>query len=124
MSIIARMKTPTEYQEMRVLADYLNLRRFNWFHVPNEGKRSEILGRNMRLIGLKAGVPDVHILDQPKVWNGERPKGAVIELKRRVGSYLTREQKAWLIVYERLGWIAFVAKGADAAIEWIEKHYQ
>lgn len=121
------MPTPTEAQEQRTLADWLNVHRLLWLHVPNEGKRSEVTGRRLKQIGLAPGAPDVLVLEPTRVWEDElliTYHGAAIELKRRgreceKDGGVTEEQHAWLDRLRERGWAVCVAYGADHAIRWL-----
>lgn len=65
----------------------------NWFHVPNEGKRTAMYADRMKRCGLKPGVSDVIILKATN-WH----YGAVIELKREDGtpSQISDDQRKFL----------------------------
>ena len=65
-----------------------------WFHVPNEGKRSCVTGRNLKRQGLKKGVPDCVII--------YRGRAYFIELKTAKGR-LQPEQKDFADVLEMCG---------------------
>lgn len=80
------------------------------FHVPNEGKRSVVLGRQMKRMGLKTGVPDV-ILPVPK----GRYHGLAIEMKSLKGKP-TAAQLIWIENLRAVGWRAAICHGwKDAA---------
>ena len=61
------------------------------YHIPNEGKRSQIAGAKLRAEGLKRGVPDICLPVPRGKWHG-----LYIELKRQKGSQPTAEQVEWL----------------------------
>lgn len=67
--------------------------------------------------GMKAGIPDIN-LPVPK----GKYHGLYIELKRKKGGKLSREQKLWLQSLSDYGYFACVCKGRKAAIEVIEKY--
>ena len=87
------------------------------FHIPNGGSRDLREAHNLKLQGVKAGVPDI-CLPVP------RPgfHGLYIELKRREGGRVSYEQKAWIMTLNRFGYRAVVCRGWDEAREEIE-HY-
>ena len=60
--------------------------------------------------GMKRGYPDIFL----PVPRGEY-HGLYIELKKKRGSYPTKEQKAWIQALRDQGYVAEVCKGADAA---------
>lgn len=61
------------------------------FHVPNGGSRNAREAHNLRLQGVKAGVPDI-VLPVPRGKFG----GLYIEMKRRKNGRLSDHQKTWL----------------------------
>jgi|SRR5690606_28191836 len=109
---------PTEEDEQRTLAQWLDLHRITWFHPANGGKRTKVEAAVFRALGVKPGVPDVIILDRPP----RRPEapGVTIELKRRRGGRLSPFQRQWIERMRELGWIAEVCEGADEAIRLLE----
>ena len=111
---------PTEAEEHRILATYLDTLRYVWCHPPNGGRRDARTGRTLKSMGVKAGVPDFLIFSGPH--GAILPcKGIAIELKRRKASPPTPQQKAWIAELSRLGWFACIARGADKAIEQLTK---
>jgi hypothetical protein len=106
---------PTERQEMKVLAMWLDARGLTWCHPFNEARRQPYVGRMLKLLGLKKGVPDVIIFSPPPKKPGL--VGTVIELKRIKGSRLSLDQCRWLAELERLSWYTEPCWGADEAIK-------
>ena len=43
-----------------------------------------------------------------------------IELKRTKGGTISKSQKEWQKILEDNGWAYFVARGSQAAIDWLE----
>ncbi len=115
-------RTPTEYQEMRILAAYLNYRKLKWCHPVNEGKRSPVTGRILKSLGLKAGVPDILIFNKPNRMVMD-PVGMAIELKRQKGSKPTDMQNQWMDDLAGEGWLTRVCYGATEAIRFVEEYY-
>lgn len=110
---------PTEEQEQRTVAQFLDL--FfpgEWFHVPNGGMRNKAEGGKLKAQGVKPGVPDNFIF-RP-VCNAP---GVVIELKRISGGTVSKEQKEWLKMLSKFGWLCYCIKGADAAIKLLQYLY-
>lgn len=114
----------SETQEQITLADRLNLIKYNgrplqWFHCPNEGKRSGKMAAILKRMGLKPGVPDIIILDTPPAFPIQ--KGAVIEMKRREDGKTSPEQEEWLEYFDNNSWVTGVANGIDEALELLKK---
>jgi hypothetical protein len=113
--------SPTEAQEMAVLADYLDACGFLWCHVPNERKCSPRAGARLKRLGVKAGVPDVLIFDLPPHMDRRECAGIAIELKRERGGALSDAQRQWLEELRKRRWIAEVCHGAQEAFELLQK---
>ena len=113
---------PTEYEEQVKLAEYLDMKGYLWCHVPNGGNRDVRTGAKMKRQGVKPGVPDVLIFDDPTSEYTMNFSGIAIELKRSDGnpSDVRDAQKEWLEALEWRNWQTKVAFGADDAIEWLE----
>ena len=113
---------PSETQEQIALFEWADLQCNRYpelrlmFHVPNEGKRSVVLGRQMKRMGLKQGVPDV-ILPVPK----GRYHGLAIEMKSLKGRP-TGLQLNWIENLRAVGWRAEVCHGCMEAIEVIRAY--
>lgn len=114
------LPVPTEEEEQRTLAEWLDLHRLCWLHIPNErGSRSLVNNVILKSLGVKAGAPDVLIFDEPPNFQGRR--GVAIELKRRIGGRLRPEQRDWLDALSHRGWETFVCRGAGEAIGYLER---
>jgi hypothetical protein len=87
------------YPELRLL-----------YHIPNGGSRNAIEAHNLRLQGVKAGVPDICL---------PVPKGGYaalyIELKRKSKGRVSDAQRGWIEALKRAGNCALVCKGFDEA---------
>lgn len=113
----------TEAQEQTALFDWarwasgkhpeLNL----LFHIPNGGSRNEIEAHNLRLQGVRPGVPDI-CLPVPRL----PYHGLFIELKRRQGGRTSEEQRAWIYCLNKNGYRAVVCKGWDETRAEIERY--
>lgn len=118
-----RPSCPTESQEMEMLARYLDAKGYTWCHVPNEGLRNPRTGARLKRQGMKAGVPDVLIFDRMVVRDGEihmdkRPlaySGLAIELKRKIGGFVSLNQARWAVALRFCGWAVYVCGGFDEA---------
>lgn len=76
------------------------------FHCPNGGSRNPREAHNLKLQGVKAGVPDICL---PVARGGYH--GLYIELKRTKGGRLSEEQRAWLACLTRQGYKAVMCHG-------------
>jgi len=121
----AKNKCPTEFQEQKKLAEYLDYNGYCWCHVPNGGNRDAKTGAKMKKQGVKPGVPDVLIFDAPNQdIRNSNLKGIAIELKRKKGGQLQDNQKEWLGKLFKINWLTKVFQGADEAIDWLEKIFE
>lgn len=115
---------PSETQEQIALFEWANLQCTRhpelrlMFHVPNEGKRSVVMGRMMKLMGLKQGVPDV-FLPVPK----GRYHGLAFEMKSLKGRP-TAAQLNWIENLRAVGWRAEICHGCAEAIEVILEYLE
>ena len=112
-----RALIPTEADEQRVLAAYLDHLGLLWQHPPNEAKRTPQAGRRMKALGMKAGCPDVLIFSRPPA--KRECCGLAIELKRTQGGAVSPAQTRWLADLRKEGWMTAVCKGADEAIRLV-----
>ena len=101
------------------LAKWLDARGIVWNHIPNEGRRGKIQGGRLKAKGFKKGFPDNAIYTIPPACPEAR--GVAIELKRRKGSSVPREQRAWLQRLEQQGWLVRLCRGANEAVEWLKE---
>lgn len=86
------------------------------YHIPNEGKRSQRLGAELKSMGLRKGFPDV-CLPVPR-----RESGALyIELKASNGK-VSEDQKLWLQRLNNAGNCSVVCYGWEAAAKVIEDY--
>ena len=84
------------------------------FAVPNGGSRNRIEAHNLKLEGVKAGVPDICLPVPCGAYHG-----LYIELKRTKGGVISDAQKEWIEMLNARGYLAVVAKGATEAIKVI-----
>ena len=110
---------PLEEKEQETIAQYLDIKKFCWIHVPNGGNRDVITGAKLKRQGVKAGFPDIQIFDAP-ISEGKKYRGLIIELKRREGGRLRENQKEWIEELRARNWLCYVAHGAMDGIEFIE----
>ena len=113
---------PHEDFEQSMLAQWLDLKKVVWCHVPNGGARSWRTAKALKSHGVKPGVPDVLIFSPPakRLDSGVKFIGVALELKRQKGGVVSPAQKAWLHTMEQLGWYTQICKGAGAAISYLK----
>lgn len=104
----------TEAQEQAAVIEFCELLHIPAVHIPNEGKRTQRTGRELKRMGLRKGFPDMF---RPAARNGFH--GLFIELKRDEKSRVSAEQRNWLAYLNAQGYRAVVCFGADSAIEEI-----
>ena len=104
----------TETQEQITIIKYCDLKKIPIYAIPNGGYRNVIEARNLKLQGVKSGVPDMCIPLARKGYHG-----LYIELK--VGKNKTSiNQQIWLNLLADNGYKAEVCYGAGQAIDLIE----
>ena len=105
-----------EAQEQRALFDWAAYAQNRWpelgllYHIPNGGSRDPREAHNLRMQGVKPGVPDICL---PVPRNGYA--ALYIEMKRKSGGVLSDNQRVWLKALNRAGNRAVVCKGFDEA---------
>lgn len=111
-----RLPLPTEHQEQSLLmqwaaTQYVAHPGLRWLvAVPNGGWRHQATAGRLRAEGVKPGYPDL-ILDVARgPYHGLR-----IELKRRLGWRVSREQVVWLEHLAAEGYLVAVCAGWEAA---------
>ena len=80
------------------------------YHVPNGGKRGKAEAIRFKAEGVKAGVPDICLPVPRGEWHG-----LYIELKRRKGGRVTKDQTDWLEELMRQGYATAICRGCDEA---------
>lgn len=86
------------------------------FHIPNGGDRHPAVGRKLRRMGVKAGVPDIFV---PVPRGGYH--GLWIEMKGETGR-VKKVQKPWLEFLREQGYRVEVCRGADEAMSAIVEY--
>lgn len=105
-----------EQYECETFADYLRLRNIKFAHIANESGMRLPMGviRKRARMGYGKGIPDYLIVLHDKL--------LFIEMKREKGGSISPEQKEWIeILNKNIGVIAAVCKGANEAIDLVEK---
>ena len=132
MPNLANIDNPTEDQEQEAFVQWLRLKGYLHFRVPNETyTRSWSQKAKNKKLGVSSGVPDLfvavpfpppHLIIAHKDRDDEvRNKTLVaIEMKRKKGGTTSANQKKWIKTLNEAGVQTVVCKGCDAAIEFIE----
>ena len=137
MPNLANIDNPYEDQEQEAFVQWLQLKGYPHFRVPNETytKSHKQRIKNKKL-GVSSGVPDlavvvpntgtrrvyVETLDSDDSADYDQPISRLvfIEMKRRKGGVTSANQKKWIKTLNEAGIQTVVCKGCDAAIEFIE----
>ena len=115
--------SPLEKDEQMLLFDWAEFAMCQYpelelmYHIVNEGKRSVYEGSKLISQGMKRGVPDI-CLPVPRGGYG----ALYIELKRRQGGRVSKDQRDWVDALNRVGNRALVCKGFDEAKKAIEDY--
>lgn len=120
---------PTEYEECKIFVQWLRLNNIPHSHCANEsqsGSRNAMIrGAKLKAIGQSRGVFDYDIYVPIKGITGaiDCYELIKIEMKRRKGGTVSAEQKSWMKIYEKAGIQCKICKGADEAIDFVQKIY-
>lgn len=115
----------SEYQLQCAAAEYLDLKKYLWFHVANERKTTPRAGYRLTLAGVKSGVPDIlifhdwriHVIDD-SLANDTYRHGYGIAIELKIGrNKPTATQRAWLDALEHKGWYTAVCRSLNEVIE-------
>ena len=114
---------PSEAQEQAALFQWIEWNTGNHpelklcMHIPNGGYRNKREAHNLKMQGVKPGVPDIFLPVARKGYHG-----IFIELKRQKGGKLSESQKEWLDALFNQGYLAVRCDGADEAISTLERY--
>ena len=89
------------------------------YHIPNGGLRNKAVAVRLTAEGVRRGVPDMCL----PVARGKY-HGLYVELKRRVGGVVSKEQKQWCGALIKQGYCAVTCYGCEDAIKVIEAYLQ
>lgn len=95
-----------------------------FYHIPNEGKRPEWVGRDLNQMGMQSGMLDLHLDIPHKAANGTFYYGLRIEMKpakKDSPSSVTPEQHRTIGQLNAQGYFACVCYGFDEfkdAVQW------
>ena len=106
----------TETQEQITIIKYCDLKKIPIYAIPNGGYRNVIEARNLKLQGVKSGVPDMCIPLARKGYHG-----LYIELKVGKNKPSTNQLK-WIEILNTNGYKAVVCYGFDETIKTIEDY--
>lgn len=109
---------PLEETEQLTVVGWLEAHRVLYHASPNGGLRHKTVANRMKAMGCKPGFPDIAIFKRPPMFPAN--VGTAIELKRREGGKVSKEQAEWLNSLRGQGWIAEVCCGCDEAIALLE----
>lgn len=135
MPNLANIDNPTEDQEQEVFVQWLRLKGYPHFRVPNETyTRSWSQKAKNKKLGVSSGVPDLAIV-VPSKWHKTademvqfaprhmatfNSRLVFIEMKRKKGGVTSENQKKWIKALNEAGVQTVVCKGCDEAIEFIK----
>lgn len=114
---------PTEAQEQEALFRWAEYQKNVFpelallYHIPNGGSRDVREAHNLRMQGVKSGVPDL-MLPVPR--GGYH--GLFIEMKRLKGGVVSDSQKGWLAALRKQGYRCEVCRGYEAAVTVIRDY--
>ena len=117
------MNIPTEAQEQVTLFQWARIMEKFWpelrllHHIPNGGSRNPIEGRNFKMQGVKAGIPDIFL---PCARHGYH--GLYIEMKRRKGGRVSVDQKRMMMALAAERYKVAVCHGWEEAKEAITEY--
>jgi hypothetical protein len=108
-------RIPTEHEEQREVVKWFRqtYKGVRIFAIPNGGQRSIAAAARLKVEGVSAGVPDLHV----PAWS------LWIEMKRSKGGSVSAEQKDWIAYLEGVKHSCIVGKGADDAKAKITAFY-
>jgi hypothetical protein len=107
----------SEDEFQKKVALYLDFINATYFHTPNGGSRNAIEAAKLKKMGVKAGVPDILILDRHHGF-----AGLAIELKVGTNN-LRATQIDWLERLHKLGWLCWVSWSLDEVLSLIDWYY-
>ena len=121
--------TPKEYDECLAFSEWLKLNKIPHHHIANEsqsGNRNAVIrGAKLKRMGQSRGYWDYDVYIPVKGVIGETDcyELVKIEMKRKKGGAVSKEQKEWQIIYEKAGIQCKICHGADEAIAFIKNLY-
>lgn len=114
-----KASVPTEHVEQVNLVKWFDMQhkalRGRLVAIPNGGDRHPVVAAKLKAEGVRKGYPDLQLLVPRSGYHG-----LLIELKRRKGGKVEKEQAGWLDWLNQQGYMAIVCRGADEAQEAIK----
>ena len=114
----------SEYQEQCLVVEYCELKHIPIYAIPNSNDMSSTnrmlaikIMRKLKRSGLRPGFPDLCI---PVMSNNYG--GMYIELKKAKNGVVTDNQKKWIALLNKRGYLAMVCNGAMEAIKEINNY--
>lgn len=105
---------PTEHQEQKAFFEWWDAWSRNLpylaFAIPNGGARNAVTGAMLKREGVLKGVFDIFI-----GWPRNGKHGILIEMKRRKGGEVTKEQISFKAKMEAAGYECHICKGWEEA---------
>lgn len=117
---------PFEDDEVMVFHQWLEIQGMPHTHIPNEigGSTSAIKARavKMKKMGTSKGFPDLLVFIPITGVTGEIDsyQMCAIEMKRRKGGTVSKDQKRWLEILQASGAMTAVCHGADEAVAFVD----
>lgn len=111
--------TPLEDAEQKAFVNYLDMQGFKYFAVPNGGFRHKLTAAKLKAEGVKAGVPDIVILEKSAT---KQHKVLFVEMKRQEGGQVSEKQKEWHDWLDENDYAICVAEGCEQAIRLLHKY--
>lgn len=112
------MTATSEAAEQKTVIEVCELLRIPVVHIPNEGKRSERYGAELRRMGMQKGFPDLFF---PAALKGFH--GLFVEMKKDSKCKPTKAQTEWIETLNAAGYRAIVCYGAGEAIAEIRNYF-
>lgn len=103
---------PTEAQEQTAVFNWATVMERRWpelrliHHCPNGGSRNAREAHNLRMQGVKAGIPDIFLPVARGGWHG-----LYIEMKRRKGGRVSVDQQRMILALRAQGYKVEVCRG-------------
>ena len=116
---------PREDDEQRVVVQWAEMSTANYpdvdllYHIPNGGYRNGREAARFRRMGVRAGMPDLHLPVAKGIYHS-----LYIELKRTKGGRVSEAQARMMKKLQKAGNLVVVCYGAEDAIKTIMSYYK
>lgn len=121
---------PYEEDEQIAFVQWMQLHNIPHAHVPNEiggsSRSVKIRAIKMKRMGTSKGFPDLLVFLPFKGITGavDAYEMVAIEMKRKKGGTVSKEQKQWIEILTKAGVPSKVCRGADEAIDFVKSLMQ